>query len=139
MLKGLSMFANVGIAETYFDEEGIDVVVANELIPERAKFYEHLHPKTKMICGDITDKSIFNEIINESIKQKVNFIIATPPCQGMSLNGNKDPNDKRNYLIISNISSFKINISSKSIRCSICNVINIILIYTFYFFYRIIY
>ena len=100
MLKGLSMFANVGIAETYFHEEGIDIVVANELLPDRAKFYEHLHPNTKMICGDITDKAIFDKVLNESLKEKVDFIMATPPCQGMSLNGKKDPNDKRNYLII---------------------------------------
>lgn len=99
-MKGLSLFANVGIAETYFQEEGIDIVVANELVPERAKFYEHLHPHTKMISGDITNDEIFNQVLNESIKADVDFIIATPPCQGMSLNGKKDPNDKRNYLVM---------------------------------------
>ncbi len=99
-MKGLSLFANVGIAETYFQEEGIEIVVANELIPERARFYEHLHPHTKVISGDITDNEIFDEVLNESLKLNVDFVIATPPCQGMSLNGKKDPNDKRNYLIM---------------------------------------
>lgn len=99
-MKGLSLFANVGIAETYFNEVGINIKVANELLPERAKFYEHLHPETKMICGDITDKKIFDEVFEASKKENVDFILATPPCQGMSLNGKKDPNDKRNYLSI---------------------------------------
>ena len=39
MIKGLSLFANVGIAETYLHQVGIDIVVANELLPERARFY----------------------------------------------------------------------------------------------------
>ena len=41
-IKAVSLFANVGIAETYFDELGIDVVVANELVEERSRFYSHL-------------------------------------------------------------------------------------------------
>ncbi len=95
----LSMFSNVGIAETYFEELGFDVKVANELLPERAKFYKHLYPKTDMICGDITDEAIFEEVKASAIKNKVNMIIATPPCQGMSCAGKKDPLDPRNYLI----------------------------------------
>lgn len=31
-LKGVSLFANVGIAETYLKNVGIDIVVANELL-----------------------------------------------------------------------------------------------------------
>lgn len=30
-IKALSLFANVGIAETYLDNIGIDVVLANEI------------------------------------------------------------------------------------------------------------
>ena len=29
----------------------------------------------------------------------IDFVIATPPCQGMSLAGKMDPSDKRNQLI----------------------------------------
>ena len=31
----LSMFSNVGIAETYFKDIGVHVAVANELLPQR--------------------------------------------------------------------------------------------------------
>ena len=41
-MNGLSLFANVGIAETYLHEVGVDMVVANELLQERADFYQHL-------------------------------------------------------------------------------------------------
>lgn len=98
-MKAVSLFANVGIAETYFDEIGIDVIVANELLPERAKFYSHLYPVTNMICGDITDKKIYDQIILEAKKEKIDLLIATPPCQGMSVAGNRNPYDERNSLI----------------------------------------
>lgn len=98
-MKAVSLFANVGIAETYFKEIGINVVVANELLPERSKFYSHLYPDTDMICGDIKDKNVYKKIIDASKKEKIDILIATPPCQGMSVAGNRNPCDERNSLI----------------------------------------
>lgn len=79
-IKGLSLFANVGIGELLLKEVGVDIVVANELLKERAKFYSANHPDSKMIQGDITDPKIFKEVMDESIKNQVQFIMATPPC-----------------------------------------------------------
>jgi len=98
-LKGLSLFANVGIAETFLHRVGVDIVVANELLPERAKFYQHVYPRCKMICGDITKSETYSQIIRESKKSGVSFLIATPPCQGMSIAGRMSPEDPRNYLV----------------------------------------
>ncbi len=98
-IKALSLFANVGVAETYFRELGIDVLLANEVVEQRASFYRHLYPETEMICGDITEDTIFEKIKKTAIESKVNLIIATPPCQGMSCAGKKDPDDPRNFLI----------------------------------------
>lgn len=98
-IKAMSLFANVGIAESYLSEENISVVIANELEPKRAKFYSHLYPKTNMVVGDITDDKIKSELINRAKKEKVDLIMATPPCQGMSTVGKKDKNDIRNILI----------------------------------------
>ena len=98
-IKALSMFSGGGIAETYFEESGIDVVVANELIVERANFYKANHPKTKMICGDITNKAVFDEVIGLAKQEDVKFLLATPPCQGMSTLGLKQyATDSRNTL-----------------------------------------
>lgn len=107
-LRALSLFANVGIAETYFKDFGIEVVVANELLPVRGLFYNHLHPETKMICGDISDEVVFKNVISTSKTQKVDFIIATPPCQGMSCAGRKDPKDPRNNLIYYAVEAIKL-------------------------------
>lgn len=98
-LKGLSLFANVGVAEAYLEDAGVDILIANELEDKRARFYKHLYPKTNMIVGDITDEEIRSTIIESSIENDIDFIIATPPCQGMSLAGKLDPLDPRNQLI----------------------------------------
>lgn len=97
-MNGLSLFANIGVAEAYLEEENIKIKIANELLPERARFYQDVYKNTNMICGDITNEEVYKDIIAESKKQKINFVLATPPCQGMSTAG-KQGNDERNYLI----------------------------------------
>ena len=94
----LSLFANIGIAEAFFEDIGKHVVVANEIDPRRAKLYQAIYPKTKMICGDIAEKNIYNEILDASINSGVNIIMATPPCQGMSTAGQMKKMDPRNIL-----------------------------------------
>lgn len=100
----MTLFSGGGIGEMHFDKTNVNVVVANELLPTRCKFYKFYNPKTDVVCGDITNKEIKQELINKAKEKKVDFIIATPPCQGASLLGkNKDfeamKNDFRNYLV----------------------------------------
>ena len=72
-MKGLSLFANVGVAETYLQECGIDIVLANEIDKKRADFYTHVHPSTEMIVGDIT-----NDVINKKVIEKLFIAFAIP-------------------------------------------------------------
>ena len=98
-IKAMSMFSGGGIAETYFEEVGVDVLVANELLPERAQFYRENHPNTKIICGDITKDDVFENLISGAKKAEIEFLIATPPCQGMSTLGLKQyDTDERTIL-----------------------------------------
>jgi len=60
-------------------------VVANELLIDRCRFYNYLYPEAKMIQGDILNKDTYNEVLENSLHEKVDFLIATPPCQGMSI------------------------------------------------------
>ena len=99
MIKGVSLFANVGIAETYIKNHNMQIAVANELLENRAKFHKEMHPKCKTIQGDITNDEVFERVYEESKKQKCDFLIATPPCQGMSLAGKMQEDDPRNSLI----------------------------------------
>lgn len=106
-IKAMSLFANVGIAETYLKNAGIDVVIANEIEPDRVKFYKHLYPDVDAIVGDITTDDIQKELISKALHEKVELIIATPPCQGMSTAGKKENDDPRNSLICHAVSIIK--------------------------------
>jgi DNA (cytosine-5)-methyltransferase 1 len=52
-----------------------------------------------MIQGDITDKDVFDKVLKEAKKKKCDFLLATPPCQGMSVAGKMREDDPRNSLI----------------------------------------
>lgn len=94
------MFSSGGIAETYLEKLNINIALANELVPERAKYYHHFYPKVDMVVGDIMDTDIFNKYLIKAQKLTPKFLLATPPCQGMSSLGKKDYTaDERNYLI----------------------------------------
>lgn len=98
-IKAMSLFANVGIAEAYLEEIGVDVVIANEIDPNRVRFYNYLYKKTEVICGDITEEEIRNTLISRGKIENVELVIATPPCQGMSTAGKQIALDPRNSLI----------------------------------------
>ena len=51
--------------------------------------------------------SIKKEIIDSAIKLKCDFVIATPPCQGMSSAGLQKKDDARNRLIIDAVDIIK--------------------------------
>jgi len=96
----LSLFANIGVAEAYFEEIGINIVLANELVKRRADLYSQLYPDAEMKCGDITDKKLQDYLIARGKELGVNIIMATPPCQGMSTAGKQEEDDIRNNLIV---------------------------------------
>jgi len=107
MIKGTSLFSNIGIAETYLKNYDIDIVVANELLEDRSRFYKFCHSKTEVIVGDITNDEIFHEVVKKSKAAGVEFLLATPPCQGMSIAGKMDEHDPRNSLIIKAVDFIK--------------------------------
>nr|DAG76879.1 MAG TPA: Cytosine specific methyltransferase [Caudoviricetes sp.] len=105
--NALSMFSSAGVAETYFEKHGIHVKVASELLPERVKLYRHLYPGVDMVQGDITDPAIYDSVIEKAKNANCDFIIATPPCQGMSTAGKMLKDDPRNRLIMYVVSAVK--------------------------------
>jgi len=98
-MNGVSLFANVGIAETYIARHGINIKVANELLENRVAFYKQMHPSCEIVAGDITDENVYNHLLREALREECNFLIATPPCQGMSIAGQMKEDDPRNSLI----------------------------------------
>lgn len=106
-MKVLSLFANIGVAEAYLSQIGVEVAVANELIDRRANLYSQIYPETQMICGDITNNTVYTDIINAAKQTDIDVIMATPPCQGISRAGKQHKNDVRNLLILPVIDAVK--------------------------------
>ena len=111
-LNCVSLFASAGIGETYFPKAGINVIVANELLPARAALYQASHRKTTVIQGDITQDDVYRKIVACVGTRKVDFLLASPPCQGFSIVGkNRTQNaisaDPRHYLLLAVIKAIK--------------------------------
>lgn len=111
-LTYISLFSCAGIGCYGFKQAGFDCVATSELIERRLnvqKYNNKCKYDSGYICGDITldttKNKIFKEIdfwkINEHIDD-VTVVIATPPCQGMSLaNTYRNESDiDRNSLVV---------------------------------------
>ena len=107
-IKALSLFANIGVAEACLKSVGVDVVVANEFVPERAELYRKIYPDCVMICGDITKQGVIKRIERTAKSAGVDLIMATPPCQGMSTAGKQKAFDVRNDLFLHAIRVIKL-------------------------------
>lgn len=112
-MLGISLFASGGIGDLALRKSNIDVILANELLEERVALFQTNYPNCHMVNGDIWKvKDEIIETTKELLNGKpLNFLLATPPCQGMSKNGrgkllnsfrkgNKEKFDKRNQLVI---------------------------------------
>jgi len=100
-MRIVSLFANIGVAEACLHElNDVNVVVANEWLQKRANLYQAIYPESEMICGDITEENVYQQILQACIRQNVDTVLATPPCQGMSTAGQKIKFDERNSLVM---------------------------------------
>lgn len=106
-MKAISLFSCIGVAEYYLSDIGIDVVLASDIDSKRCDVHKFLYPNTAIVCGDIRDNTTKTTIVEETKHHKIDIIICTPPCQGMSSVGKNrsynllsTQNDERNYLIL---------------------------------------
>lgn len=103
-INGMSLFSSAGIGEYYLSRVGVQIVVANELIPKRGDLYRKIYPNHKMVIGDIMEEEVFEKVRDIAVENNVEFLIASPPCQGISVAGKNRKiedmaKDSRNYLI----------------------------------------
>jgi len=118
-MKAISLFACGGIGDLGLHHAGFEVLVANELLTDRAEVFKYNYPETQMIIGDIWKKreDILKATTLALKGEPLDVVFATPPCQGMSKNGRgkllslirqglKNSVDERNLLIIPSLDIF---------------------------------
>lgn len=115
----ISLFSSAGIGCYGFKMEGFECIATNEIV-ERRLAIQKANNKCKYdsgyICGDITKEetkiALYQEIDLWRKKECINHVdvvIATPPCQGMSVANHKKTNTEiiRNSLVIESIKIIK--------------------------------
>lgn len=88
MKNAISLFSSSGIGDLGLHKNGIETVVACELLKERAELFQVNNPNSKVFNGDIWE--LEDDIVDyyqTNFKGNPFIILATPPCQGMSSNG----------------------------------------------------
>lgn len=111
----VSLFSSAGVGCYGFKLEGFECIATNELIERRLnvqKYNKKCKYSSGYICGDITlpdtKDLLYSEIemwkAKDHIKQ-VDVVIATPPCQGMSVANHKKTDSEiiRNSLVVESI------------------------------------
>lgn len=108
----ISLFSSAGVGCYGFKQENFDCVLTNELIERRMNIQKHnlkCKDHNSYLCGDITNPDIQNYALNHILEYKKNkhlkdidVVIATPPCQGMSVANHKKSEDEiiRNSLVL---------------------------------------
>lgn len=118
-LTYISLFSCAGVGCYGFSQQGFQCVATNELIQRRLDIQRHNKKCARnggYIQGDITKDEIKEKVFDEvkwwkNNKQmdSVDVLIATPPCQGMSVFNHKKSDNEivRNSLVVESIKMVK--------------------------------
>lgn len=119
MMTYISLFSSAGIGCYGFKMADFKCIATNELIERRLniqKYNNKCKYSSGYICGDITKLNVKQLLLNEieMWKKKENLerldvLVATPPCQGMSIANHKKSSDEiiRNSLVVESIKLVK--------------------------------
>ncbi|WP_370094255.1 DNA cytosine methyltransferase [Winogradskyella sp.] len=113
-LTYISLFSSAGVGCYGFKLNGFECIATNELLTKRLKiqaFNNKCKYDSGYIDGDITKQEVKQKLLNELVfwqeKHKIktpDVLIATPPCQGMSVaNHKKNDEISRNSLVVESI------------------------------------
>lgn len=88
MRNAISLFSSSGIGDLGLKANGINTIIACELLEDRINLFHNNYPDAKCFQGDIwmlKDKIV--DYYKSTYTEAPFLILATPPCQGMSSNG----------------------------------------------------
>ena len=113
-LTYISLFSSAGVGCYGFKQEGFECIATNEMLERRLNVQRHndkCRYESGYIAGDITKSETQRRIIGELDSWKKNrgvkeldVLIATPPCQGMSVANHKKGDELlRNSLVVESI------------------------------------
>lgn len=93
--KVMDIFCGVGGFSKGFEKAGFEVVLGIDNWDVALETFQNNHASSKVMKSDIRE---LRDSFFEDFRNKIDVIIAGPPCQGFSMSGKRDPKDKRNTL-----------------------------------------
>lgn len=117
-LSYVSLFSCAGVGCYGFKQENYNCVATVELIERRLNVQRYNHKclyDSGYICGDMTQEDTQNRVFQEIQRwqrqnrmTELDVLIATPPCQGMSVANHKKKDELgRNSLVVESIKIIK--------------------------------
>jgi DNA (cytosine-5)-methyltransferase 1 len=96
----LDLFSGAGGLSRGFFDAGYDVVLGVDFDEAALKTFKENHGKAEAMKLDLFNHENINVIIDFLRDRKINLdvLVGGPPCQGFSVAGPRDMNDKRNTL-----------------------------------------
>lgn len=106
-MNAIDLFAGCGGLSRGFQDAGFHILLGVDNNESALKTFAFNHKKSKTLNADLSDKKSFDTIRETIDNQKVDLIIAGPPCQGFSLTGPRNFDDDRNKLYLAVFSIVK--------------------------------
>lgn len=106
-LNILDLFCGCGGLSFSFMKAGYNVLLGIDNNSVALRTFKANHDNAEAFSIDLSKNSFAQEIENVVKNQKIDVIIAGPPCQGFSLTGPRNFDDKRNALYLAVIAAVK--------------------------------
>lgn len=99
----IDLFSGCGGLSKGFMDAGCKVLLGVDIDQAALNTFEKNHPGAVGLNGSLADQPTFEKMKSIIGKRSVDLIIGGPPCQGFSLTGPRNFDDKRNKLYLSYI------------------------------------
>lgn len=99
-LNAIDLFSGCGGLSKGFIDAGFNIIVGVDNDQAALNTFVKNHSGAVALNADLSKEETFKEIKKIAGKRKIDVIIAGPPCQGFSLTGPRNFDDKRNKLYL---------------------------------------
>ena len=106
-LTAIDLFAGCGGLSRGFIDAGFKILLGVDNDEMALKTFKHNHEGAQALRVDLSNFDEFSKIDHALDGQRVDVVIAGPPCQGFSLTGPRNFDDDRNKLYLSVIEAIQ--------------------------------
>lgn len=103
----VDLFSGCGGLSKGFIDAGFDVLLGVDIDKVALQTFEHNHRGAIGLEGDLSNSNTIHKMAEALNQKNVDVIIGGPPCQGFSLTGRRQENDKRNQLFLGMVEAVK--------------------------------